>query len=427
MKVETKDLPKSQLELSVELSADELAPYFDLAAAELSRVNSIKGFRPGLAPQDVVERELGPDKLKQAAFDLAVKENSNKVIAERRISPVGDIKINKITPQAAGGLEFTAVFSVIPQIDPGDYKKIKIPLEEIKLDEVEIEMTLEDIRKSRAENLAVTRPAQTGDRVEIDFSVKKDGVLADGGESKQHPLILGEGHFMEGFENNLVGLKEGESKSFSLTAPADYHNKDLAGKKIDFEVKMNLVFERKIPEISDEFAKSLGRFASAEDLKKNVAEGLKAEHELKAKEKRRALIIEALVKDINAEMPAELVQLELSKMTAELAESLARMNMTLENYLNHIAKTPEELKRDWEPQAEKRVKASLVLKEIAGKENIQVPDDEIEERLSHTLRAAPPLAPGQNLDLTALRGYVRNVIRNEKVFELLEANTTKYE
>ena len=117
-----------------------------------------------------------------------------------------------------------------------------------------------------------------------------------------------------------------------------------------------------------------------------------------------------------------MVEMELGKMTAELSESLARMNLALENYLSHINKTPEELKESWMPQAEKRVKAALVLKEIAAKENIQISEPEIEERLNQLMRSAPPLAPGQNLDLTALRGYVRNVIRNEKVFELLEGN-----
>ena len=147
-----------------------------------------------------------------------------------------------------------------------------------------------------------------------------------------------------------------------------------------------------------------------------------AERELKAKEKRRARIVEELVKNIAAELPDGMVEMELGKMTAELSESLARMNLALENYLSHINKTPEELKESWMPQAEKRVKAALVLKEIAAKENIQISEPEIEERLNQLMRSAPPLAPGQNLDLTALRGYVRNVIRNEKVFELLEGN-----
>lgn len=422
MKIESKVLPKSQLELSVSLSPDELALYFDAAAQELSRANPIKGFRPGFATKDVVVRELGREKVERAAFDFAVKGKLAEIIAERKFDLVADPNVSKITPSPDGSLEFTAVLSVVPQVDPGDYKKIKIPPEEIKLEDKEIADTLEDIRKSRAENTNVARPAQKGDRVEVDFLVKKDGQTVDGGESKQHPFILGEGHFIEGFEDNIAGLKEGESKNFSLTVPADYHNKDLSGHKIDFEVKMLLVQERKVPELNDDFARSLGRFASLEELKSNVVEGLKAERELKAKEKRRARIVEELVRNINAELPDGLVEMELGKMTAELSESLARMNLTLENYLSHISKTSEELKQSWAPQAEKRVKAALALKEIAKKESVQISDAEIEERLNQLMRSAPPLSPGQNLDLTALRGYVRNVIRNEKVFELLESN-----
>ena len=422
MKVESKPLPKSQLELVVALSAGELEPYFDMAARELSRLNPVKGFRPGFAPKDVVIRELGQERVEHAVFDLAVKGKLAEIVAEKKLDLVSDPKVSKITPAADGGLEFTAVLAVVPHVDPGDYKKIKIPLEEIKLEDKEIAETLEDIRKSRAQNTNVDRPAQKGDRVEVDFLVKKDGQLVDGGESKQHPFVLGEGHFIEGFEDNVVGLKAGESKSFSLTVPANYHNKDLSGHKIDFEVKMHLVQERKLSELNDDFAKFLGRFASLEELKSNVVDGLMAERELKAKEKRRARIVEELVKNIAAELPDGMVEMELGKMTAELSESLTRMSLTLDNYLNHIAKTPEELKQNWVPQAEKRVKAALVLKEIAAKENIQISEPEIEERLNQLMRSAPPLAPGQNLDLTALRGYVRNVIRNEKVFELLEGN-----
>ena len=421
MEIQIKNLPKSQLELNVILSPDELENYFDVAARELSQRNPIKGFRPGFASRDVVIREFGKEQVERVAFDLAIKEKLGQALADKKINFMGEPKISKVLPKN-GGLEFTAVFSVVPQVDPSDYKKIKVPLAEIKLADQEIEEVLEDIRKSRAENSNVARPAQKGDRVEIDFSVKKNGQVIDSGESKQHPLILGEGHFIEGFEDNIVGLKEGETKNFSLTAPANYHNKDLAGSQVDFEVKMNLVQERKLPELTDEFAKSLGRFASVGDLKTNVVESLKSEKKAKAEEKRRAQIVEELVKNINVELPAELIEMEMGKMTAELSDSLGHMNLTLENYLNHIAKTPEELKKDWQPQAEKRVKAALVLKEIAQKENVEVTEAEVEERLNTMMRSAPPMPPDHNLDLTALRGYVKNVIRNEKVFELLENN-----
>ena len=422
METQTKNLPKSQIEISASLSAQELEPYLDAAARGLSRINPIKGFRPGFVPKRIVLKELGKEKTEHLAFDSAVREKLGEIVLEKKINLVGEPKVSKVAPIPGGGLEFTAVVSAVPQIDPGDYKKIKVPLAEIKLEDKEVADVLEDIRKSRAQNINVTRVAQKGDRVEVDFSVKKNGQLVDGGESKQHPFVLGEGHFIEGFEDNLAGLKEGERKSFSLTVPADYHNKDLADQKIDFEVKMNLVQERKLPELNDDFAKSLGRFASFEEFRNNVVEGLKNEHGLKAKEKRRAAIVEELVKNIGAELPDELVQMELGKMTAELSESLGRMNLTLENYLSHINKTPQELKNSWLPQAEKRVKAALALKHIAQKENVMVDDAEVEERLNQLMRSAPPMAPGQNLDLTALRGYVKNVIRNEKVFELLESN-----
>ncbi|MDP3764665.1 MAG: trigger factor [bacterium] len=419
MRVETKSLPKSQLELAVTLAESELENYFDAAAKELSRHNPIKGFRPGFAPRDVVIRELGQEKIEHMAYDLAVREKLAEVINEKKINFVGEPKVSKVLPKD-GGIEFTAVFSVVPVIDPGEYKKIIVALEEVKVEEKEIAEVLEDIKKTRAQNLNVDRAAAKGDRVEIDFLVKKEGQMVDGGESKQHPLVLGEGHFIEGFEDNIVGLKEGETKNFSLTAPTNYHNKDLAGQKIDFEVKVNLVQERKLPELTDEFVKSLGKFASLDNLKTNIAEGIKMEKTAKAEEKRRAKIVEELVKNINAELPQELVEMEFEKMTAELADSLRQMNLTLENYLNHISKTPEELKKDWEPQAEKRVKAALVLKEISKRENVEVADAEIEEKLTSMMRQAPPLSHGQNLDLTALRGYVKNIIRNEKVFRLLE-------
>ena len=279
---------------------------------------------------------------------------------------------------------------------------------------------MEDIKKSRAENTAVNRPAQKGDRVEIDFLAQVDGAIIEGGESKQHPLVLGEGHFMPGFENELVGLKENETKKFSLEAPSDYHKKDLAGKAVDFEVKMCLVQERKLPEINDELARSLGRFGSLEELKSSLAEGLKAEKEARAKDERRAKIATALVKNINAELPEELVELELDKMSAELEDSLAHMNLDQESYLAHLKKTPQDLKKDWRPQAEKRIKVSLALRQIARHENIEVSEEEVEDKLSQLLRHSPPLRHGQNLDLTSLRGYVKNLVRNEKVFELLE-------
>ena len=419
MKTELKKLPKSQIEIAVDLSAQELEPYVEAAVRELSRANTIRGFRPGFAPKDVIVREFGQAKITEVATDLAIKENYRKALMQNQLEILGEPKVT-LGKSGVEGVSFKINAAVWPQVELGDYKKINVPVQKIHVDEKEIESALADIKNSRAENIAVPRPAQKGDRVEVDFTVKKDGSIIEDGESKQHPMVLGEGHFMAGFEDELVGLKENETKNFSLIAPADYHNKSLAGQKLDFEVKVNLVQERKLPELTDDFVKTLGNFQTIADLKNNVKEGLTLEKQDKAKMERRNQMAKALIKETKADLPQELIDLEMEKMTAELVDSLARMNLTLENYLGHIKKTPEELKQTWLPQAEERIKVSLALREIAQKENIQVGDEEIEAKLAELMRSAPPLRPGQNLDLTALRGYVKSLIRNEKVFEVLE-------
>ena len=420
MQSELKNLPQSQIELTIKLSSDEMKDYFNQTCEKLARQAQVKGFRPGHVPKDVVARELGEEKIKQASADLAIRESFSKAIAENNWEVVGEPKIE---PQSSSGdaLVYKTTFAVVPKIVLPDYKKINILLAEVKIEEHEIGSVLRDIQKSRAVVTAVTRPAQKGDRLEIDFTAKVDGKVIEGGQSKQHPLIFGEGHFMAGFEDELVGLNENETKNFSVAAPADYHDKNLAQKKVDFEVKINSIQKRKLPEITNEFAQSIGNFASVEDLKNNIRDGLQAEKAMRAQEERRAKIAQELVKDIAVELPKKLVEMEIEKMTTELEGSLARLNLNRETYLNHIGATWADLQKDWQAKAEQRVKITLALREVAKKEGLQVSEEEIEEKLTQILRGAPA-APGQNIDLTALRGYVRGLIRNDKVFALLESN-----
>ncbi len=421
MQFDLKNLPQSQIELTVKLSSDEMKAYFNQTCEQFARQAQVKGFRPGHAPKDVMARELGEEKIKQASADLAIRESFSKAIAENNWEVVGEPKIE---PQPAVGdaLIYKTTFAVVPNIILPDYKKISVPVAPVKIEEKEIDAMLRDIQKSRAVLTLVTRPAQKTDRLEIDFTAKVDGKTIEGGESKQHPIILGEGHFMAGFEDNLIGLNENETKNFSVAVPADYHDKNLAQKKVDFEVKINSIQERQLPEITDEFVKSIGNFASVGDLKKNIKEGLQAEKEMRVQEERRAKIAQELVKDIAVELPARLVEMELEKMTTELEGSLARLNLNRETYLNHIGATWADLKNTWQTKAEQRVKITLALRAVAKKEGLQVSEEETEEKLTQILRGAPA-APGQNIDLTALRGYVRGLIRNDKVFALLESQT----
>jgi len=294
----------------------------------------------------------------------------------------------------------------------------------INVEDKEVEETLKWIRESRAPSIAVNRPAQKGDRVEIDFETRLDGIKLEKGESRDHPVILGEGNFLPGFEDAVSGMKSGEEKEFSLSAPDNWHDKNMAGKKIDFKAKMKSVQERKVPELTDEFAKSLGKFTSVEQLRINVKEGLTKEKEEKEKQLLRAKILDSIAQNIKVEVPEVLIHSEQDKMLGELRQGIEEMNMSWKDYLAHIGKIPEELKKGWAMEAEKRVKTALVLREIARKEKIEADEDKIKEITEKMLaRFHTMTEANKNIEPQELREYAEGIVKNEKVFELLEKNT----
>ena len=410
----------------IELDPREWGGFFNKAAKELSQNLEIPGFRPGKAPQNLAERHLGEGKILERAADSAIRDSYFKAAEREGIFPVSAPKIQVLKIAKGNSFEFKANVSVMPQIEIGDYKKIsqgekiKKP-NEIKLDQKEIESAIEWIRNSRTKYAAVSRAARKGDRAEVDFAAKREGKIISEGESKNHPLVLGEGKFVPGFEEKLEGMKEGEEKKFSLIFPNDFHDKELANKQIDFEVKMKIVQEAQKPELNDEFAKSLGGFESFEALKKSVSEGMKKEKEQKEKESWRAKILEKIARNSKADIPAVLIDSELSKMEQEMEMSVSEMGLDFETYSRNIKKTREELKEEWLPKAKSRVMAALVLGEIAKKENINVPESEVEEEANKFLLRYPDIKAARNqIDMDRLKEYTRGSLVNEKVFKRLE-------
>jgi trigger factor len=302
-----------------------------------------------------------------------------------------------------------------------DYKGIKAKKNKLKVEKAEIDSSLDYLRKSRAKIITVNRPAEKGNRVEIDFEVRHGGVKIENGMSKNHPLILGEGRFLPGFEKELEGMSAGEEKNFSLKAPKDWPDKRVAEKNLDFKVKMNLVQERQIPELNDEFAKSLGNFASLETLKENVSGGLLEEKEIKEKQRIRIELIEKVAENSKIEIPESLITEELDKMINEFKFSISGFGLDFDKYLEEIKKTIPELKKEWKNQAEKRVRIAMCLKAIAEKEQIEISDEEIENKINEELKNYPNVEEvKKNIDLKALRVYTKEVLRNEKVLGLLE-------
>ncbi len=423
--MEIKKLPKSQIEISISVPAAEFENFIDEAARELSKDAKIAGFRPGKAPRHIVEQEVGAEKVLAHGAEHAIKKTYVDYIVKNKIEAIGEPKIT-ITKIAKGNdLEYKAVVAVMPEITLANYRKIakSVPKFQIEpVNEEQIRKELETLQKSRAKFIAVSRGARTGDRMEIDFEVFVDGKSIDKGKAQNHPVTIGENHFIPGFEDNLIGMKEKDEKEFELTFPKNYHQEELAGKPARFKVKVNLVQKKELPEINDDFAKELGKFKSIEDLKKSLAEGIELEQKKKNEEKWRTEVIEKTTAESQIELPENLIEQEINKMMAEFEQNIAAMGLKLETYLENIKKSKSEIAKGWRETAEKRVMAALVLREIAKSEEIEIPAAEIEREMNKVMayyKSVPDVE--ENIDMERLYDYTKGILTNEKVFQFLES------
>lgn len=453
MNYTTTSLPKSELEIEVTLPFSEFEPHIKRAAVLLSEENEIEGFRRGKAPYDIVKNRFGEAAILDRAAELAVKKTYPEVLTRIKnqasrikndFTPIGspNITVTKLAP--GNELQYKVKVALLPEVKLPDYKKIaeKILYKETQAVEVtdeEIAKTLDWIRESRTKLVTVNRPARSGDRVEVSFETRHGGAKVESGDSHNHPVIIGKGKFLPGFEDQLLGMKAGEEKDFTLTVPDAWHKKNLAGKALDFHVKMILVQERIVPELNDEFAKSLGNFSSLESLRQSIRDGILAEKEEKEKQRIRALIIEEVAEKAEAEIPDVLIEREVDKMLDEMKSGVESIGMKWEDYLLHLnlsevsevsapnsdatpPKPEEVLRAGWREQAEKRVRIALCLYEIAKIEKIEPTAEEIEARANQYLAQFKTVEEAErSIDPESLREYIKGVLRNEKVFELLES------
>ena len=425
MKTIIKDLPKSQKEIEVEVSVEEMRNYVEQTVKKISREIKIDGFRPGKIPAEVIEQRIGKTEIYQGAGELAINKTYSKIIKENKLEVIGQPKVD-VTKIASGNpLEYKIVLTVLPQVKLGDYTKIKGKLKKEEIKNERVESELKKIQKSRAKFITTKEPSAKGDRVEIDFESRLGGVKIEGGESKNHPLIIGENKFVPGFEENLIGLKENEEKKFNVVFPNDYYKKELAGKNIDFKVKMKLVQKVELPKLDDKFAQKLGNFSSLENLRASVKEGLEIEEENKARDELREKIVDQILANSEMEVPDLLVEHELDSMVGEMENNVVRTGIEFEKYLENLKITRDSLRQGWREKAKRKVKLNLVMREINKKEKIKIDEEKIKERIDLMLKSYSNQKELKKIDPRRFREYVEEIMIKEKIFKMLEEIAAK--
>ena len=423
MKTLIKKLPESKIEILIEIPSSDLDCYYKKAVTAVGKDVEIKGFRKGHVPPKILEEEIGSEMILNQAAQEAIKEKYVQAVLDNNLEVIEKPEIEIMKLSLGNPFIFKVVTTVLPEISLPDYKKISasVKKKDFSIEDKDIEKVIKNLQISRSTLNALNRSAQDGDFVEAEYQSSS----IEGGEKKKDAFLLGKGNFIVGFEKNLEGMRAGEEKEFFLTMPEDYFIKNLAGKEIEFKVKMVAVFEMKLPEVDDRFAKSLGKFEDLVSLKTDIKEGLKIEKERESKEKFRQEILEKIIDSIDCKIPQSLVEAERDRLLDDLKRNFSQNpQVSFENYLNKIKKTEKEIKESLLESARKNIKIFLTLREIAKKENVKVSEEEISQQKNEILKNYPDIKTAQqSLDLDKLKEYTKERITNERVFQLLEKNS----
>ncbi len=426
MQITKKPLEKGQLELTITVEVAELDKYLHSAANRLSKKNKVPGFRPGKVPFEMAKNQFGEMALYQEALDEVITQTYYKAITNEKIEAVGQpkIDIDKLAPQ--NPIVYKAVVNLLPTITLGDWQQIKVAKKDVSATEEDITKTLEQLQNLNVKEVITDRVIQKGDKAEIDFVGTIDKVAIEGGTSYKYPVIVGEGNMIPGFEDKLIGLKKDQEIDFSLQFPAKYFQKNLAGKLADFHVKVVNILERQKPELNDDFAKNVG-FANLAELKEQLKNNINKDKEQKELQRVESEAIHEIIKTATfSELPEMLIDSEIHKMIHELEHSVNGQGLDLAGYLKSINKTHDDLHTDFRAQAIERIKAALILKQLAKDNDIKAEESEVKaeiEKQKNTYKEDPEAL--KQINSHDNWQYLANVLTNQKVIKFISDKIVK--
>ena len=421
MKYELKNLEKSQVKITITVEPADYKKDMEAAAVRISERAAIKGFRAGKAPYEMVKQQVGEIRIIEEAMQSIVEKNFFNAAKEAKLDTVGmpQITITKIAP--GNDLVFSATVALLPKIKLGDLATVKVKHEAKEITDQDIDSVLNDLKKMQTKEILKNDVAAKEDKVVINMEMFLDKVPVDGGQATNHQVYLNEPHYIPGLAEQLVGLKKDDTKEFSLKFPKDHYQKHIAGKNVDFKIKVNDVFELQHPEINDEFAKSLGQ-KSVDDIKTIIKNNLAEEAKQKDNQKIEIEILDQMIAASEiSEVPDVLINAEKNKIFQELKYSLANQGIEMETYLKDLKKTEEDIFKDFTEQALRRVKAALISRQVALDNNIKAEKADLDEEIKQ-IKVAYPNNPTveENLKKQEVLDTLALTVQNRKVMNFLK-------
>jgi trigger factor len=414
-------LPKSEVKITFQIAPEELAKARKTAVAEFAKEVKIDGFRPGKAPEHLVVEKFGEEVFTHRAQDIAIQKQFVETAMKENLVPLTR-PVSKVLKEEP--LEIEITFAVNPEINLDGYEKISVPAEKTEVTEAEVQEVLDHVQKRAASyEEANDRAAIEGDRVEIDFEgFDEKGESLPSTKSSNHPLVIGEKMFVPGFEENVIGMKLGEEKTFEVTFPVDYHEESFKNKKVTFKVTAKNIEKRTVPDWNAELVQAnSSKSKDFEEYKKEVRDDLEKAKKQQASEKRISEYFDKLIEHTNLELSDELIAQEAQAMVEDMKKRIADRGIDWDTYLRMTKKENDQIITEFKLKSDKELKIRFLIRAIIDKEKLEVTPEEVDNEIEKMIAEFDEKKQKQLRKEAARNSSQWNQIANNMLLEKLFA------
>ncbi len=384
---------------------------------------NIPGFRKGKAPMQIVEKYYGKEIFYEDAFNEVAQDALEEAVAENKVEVVSRPEVDIKQIEKGKDLIFTVVMQTKPEAELGKYKGIEIPKIEYNVSDEDINHELGHMQEHNSRLISVDdRAVEKGDIATIDFEGFVDDKAFEGGKAENYDIELGSNTFIPGFEDQIVGMKIDEEKDVNVKFPDEYFSKELAGKDATFKVKLHEIKKKELPKLDDEFAKDVSEFDTLDELKEDIKAKLEKQNADKEKYETEEAVVKALCENVKVDIPSGMVETEVDRMLNDFKQRLSYQGLKLDQYLKMLGKTEEEMRKEYEPQANEGIKSRLAIEAVIKAEKIEATDKEIEDKMKEMAKNYGKENDEEFLKNENVRNYIKEGLESEKAIDFLIKN-----
>ena len=424
MKTTLENIEKNIVKVTVTVEAEQLATAVNEAYKKNVKQFNIPGFRKGKAPLMIIKKMYGEDIFNGEAGEIVVNKTLHNAVIENNLKVVEITNVNIEQCETGKDFIYTAEIVTLPEVTLGEYKGVEVEKSAVEVTDEEVEADINAMREQNARIEVKEGEIADGDIAVIDFEGFVDGVAFEGGKGEDYSLTIGSHTFIDTFEEQLVGLKAGDSKDVVVTFPEQYGKEELNGKEATFKVVVKEVKVKELPEVDDEFVKEVSEFNTVAELKEDTKKKMLEYKEHTAKHEFEEKVLSAVTENATIDIPEVMIEKEIDAMVRDLEQRLKYQGLDMEGYLKYTNSTMDKVKDYMKESAEKRVRTDLVIGEIAKAEDIKVTDEEIKEKATELAKqwGAGEVEKNAEMLMNMQKEYLTVDIINKKVIDLLVSN-----